>query len=228
MGGHQEPKSPAGPDAESSSAETTDKLPPAEAAGAHIAKNLRPTPASAVDMVELNIPVEAPQKLGSRLSKAKLAKDQDALYVLRNEHGAVLKVGKTSEKAIKGRFSVYKRAGKLTDIDVQVEVYPLDMKALATSGKTAEAYEAILRASMEGQESMPWDNTGGRLGRPGFGTPGEGIRKSPITLGEMRELLEWYKGNKAKIGEELGVHARTVDLWAKSLGLIPKDFKPGK
>ncbi len=231
MGGHVEAK-PGEPAADSAApSEISGKLPPTEMARAAAAKALKPTESLAVDVSQLGIPIEKLVKLESSLSKAKLQPGQDALYILYNENGAVLKVGKTSETAIKGRFSVYKRAGKLTGIDVRAEVIPLDMAKLKTSGKTTEAFESILRKSM-GKEPMLWDNTGGRLleidGTTGFGTPGEGIRKSPITKGEMRELLEIYQGNKKKIGEEIGVHARTVDLWAKSLGLTPKAFKKAK
>jgi hypothetical protein len=231
MGGHVEAK-PGEPAADSASpAQTSEKLPPNEMARAAAAKALKPTESPTVDVSQLGIPMEEPVKLGSSLSKAKLQPGQEALYILYNENETVLKVGKTSETAIKGRFSVYKRAGKLTGIDVRVEVIPLDMAELKRSGKTTEAFESILRKSM-GKEPMLWDNTGGRLleidGSSGFGTPGEGIRKSPITKGEMRELLEIYQGSKKKIGEEIGVHARTVDLWAKSLGLTPKAFKKAK
>jgi hypothetical protein len=79
---------------------------------------------------------------------------------------------------------------------------------------------------MEDQgHAMPWDNTDQRLGRPGFGTPGEGVRTSHLTKGEMAELLQMHKGNLREVGKELGLHSQTVRLWAKALGLVPKDFK---
>jgi hypothetical protein len=177
-------------------------------------------------MKQVGADTDAPQMLGADFSKVKLKPDQDALYILREADGTVLKVGKTSASGAKGRFSVYKRAGKQTGKDLRLEVYPLK-----PGTKTAEFYESALRAKMESQgHGMPWDNTGQRLGRPGFGTPGEGVRKSPVTKGEMKELLERHKGDLRKVGQELGkpprgVHPRTVDLWAKSLGLSPKDFK---
>ena len=154
-------------------------------------------------------------------TKVKLKPGQDALYVLRDSEGVVLKVGKTSESAVTNRFSVYKRAGKLTDKQLHLDVFPLKPGA-----HSAEHFEQALRAEMERLgHRMPWDNTKGRLGRSGFGTPGEGVRSSPVTKGEMAELLTVYKGNLREVGVELGVHRRTVDLWAKSLGLKPKDFK---
>jgi hypothetical protein len=146
---------------------------------------------------------------------------QDALYVLRDSEGVVLKVGKTSESGAKGRFAVYTRAGKLTNKELQLEVYPLK-----ASDRTAESFEKALRTEMESQgHRMPWDNTNARLGRSGFGTPGEGLRAPPVTRGEMAELLTHHKGNLREVGKELGVHSRTADLWAKSLGLSPKNFQ---
>jgi hypothetical protein len=154
-------------------------------------------------------------------TKVKLKPGQDARYVLRDSDGVVLKVGKTSESAVKNRFSVYKRAGKLTDKQLHLDVFPLK-----PSAHNAEHFEKALRAEMEGLgHRMPWDNTDGRLGRSGFGTPGEGVRSSPVTKGEMAELLTVYEGSLRQVGVELGVHAQTVRLWAKSLGLTPKAFK---
>lgn len=156
--------------------------------------------------------------------RIKLDPKRDALYILRDSEGVILKVGKTSDAGVKGRFAVYQRAGRLTEKTLQLEVIPLE-----PSAHTAEHYEIALRAEMEAQgHHMPWDNTGRRLGRDGFGTPGEGIRTSPITKGEMAELLAFFQGDRKQVGRELGIHARTVDLWAKSLGLDTKAFKPKK
>jgi len=41
----------------------------------------------------------------------------------------------------------------------------------------------------------------------------------------MKELLTVHKGNLAEVAKELSVHQRTADIWAKALGLWPKDFK---
>ncbi|WOJ90443.1 hypothetical protein RZS28_03870 [Methylocapsa polymorpha] len=174
------------------------------------------------DMKQIGADAEAPQILAPEdFSSVKLKPGQDALYILRDAEGTILKVGKTSANGAVNRFSVYKRAGTLTGKNVQLEVHPLK-----AGGRNAEFYEQALREQMEGQgHALPWDNTSQRLGRPGFGTPGEGVRKSHVTKGEMAELLTEYKGNLQEVGRELGLHRRTVDLWAKALGLLPKNFK---
>jgi hypothetical protein len=185
------------------------------------------TPAPAVkvkpvDMSSIGAPTEPPQLLDSAdFSKVKLEPGQDALYILRDSEGNVLKVGKTSEAGAKGRFAVYKRAGALTGKQLTLEVHPLK-----PSGRNAEFYEGALRTKMEGEgHKLPWDNTGGRLGRPGFGTPGEGVRTPPVSKERMTELLELHKGNLREVGKDLGVHRRTADLWAKAYGLRPQDFR---
>jgi Domain of unknown function (DUF4157) len=173
------------------------------------------------DMSAIAAKTDAAQMLGKDFSAVKLKPGQDALYILRDADGTILKVGKTSAAGAKGRFSVYKRAGKLTGRELELEVYPLQ-----AGTKNAEFYESALRGHMESQgHALPWDNTGQRLGRPGFGTPGEGSRTSPVTRGEMSELLQHHKGDLRQVGKELGVHRRTADLWAKSLGLNPQAFK---
>jgi uncharacterized membrane protein HdeD (DUF308 family) len=182
----------------------------------------KPAQPKVADMASIGADTDPVQILDAEnFSKVKLKPGQDALYVLRDADGTILKVGKTSEGGAKNRFSVYKRAGKLTGKQLQLEVHPLK-----PSAKNAEHFEGALRTKMESQgNAMPWDNTGGRLGRPGFGTPGEGVRTPPISKGEMQKLLTVHKGDLRAVGKELGVHRRTVDLWAKALGLLPKDFK---
>jgi hypothetical protein len=187
----------------------------------------RPIPVESLkpaDFKKIGADVEKAQILGAEtFSKVSLKPGQEALYVLRDSEGVVLKVGKTSSTAAKGRFRVYKNAGKLTDKHLTLEVIPLK-----PSAHNAEYYEKRLRVEMEGRgHHLPWDNTNGRLGRPGFGTPGEGLRAPPVTKEKMEELLIRHKGNLREIGKELGVHRRTADLWAKSLGLLPRDFKGG-
>lgn len=181
------------------------------------------------DIKKLGIDAEAPLTLTSAdFSKAKLAPGQDALYIVRDADGTVLKVGKTSETAITGRLRVYKNAEKLEGRTIQVEIYPLK-----PSKQKAETFEAALRKKMVGDgHAMPWDNTGNRLGRPGFGTPGEGARTPPVTMEKLKELLILHKGNRREVGKALAkllgrdsVHQRTVGMWAQALGLKTTDFK---
>jgi hypothetical protein len=208
---------PAAPEPGQPPAPAASKPPkPASEAGA-------PPERGSVDMKKhVGADTEPPQVLDAAdFSKVKLKPEQDALYILRDADGTILKVGKTSGSGAKNRFSVYKRAGKLEGRALQLEVHPLK-----PSAHNAEYHEAALRAKMESDgHALPWDNTRGRLGRPGFGTPGEGVRTPPVTTGEMTSLLAKHKGNLREVGKELGVHRRTADLWAKALGLLPKTFK---
>lgn len=182
----------------------------------------KPAQPKVADMASIGADTDPVQILDAEnFSKVKLKPGQDALYILRDADGTILKVGKTSAGGAKNRFSVYKRAGKLTGKQLQLEVHPLK-----PSAHNAEHFEGALRTKMKSEgNAMPWDNTGGRLGRPGFGTPGEGVRTPPITKGEMQKLLTAHNGDLRAVGKELRVHRRTVDLWAKALGLLPKDFK---
>ena len=181
-------------------------------------------PQSPAELQKLGIDAEAPQVLDAdKFSTVQLKPGQEALYILRDAEGNILKVGKTSESAAAGRFSVYKRAGA-----AQVEVYPLK-----ASEQTAETFEQILRKKMATEgHPMPWDNTSGRLGRPGFGTPGEGIRTPPISKEVLEDLLRLHKGNRKQVGEALAkllgrekVHPRTVGMWAQSYGIKTTSFK---
>jgi hypothetical protein len=178
-------------------------------------------PAEPFDMARIGADTEPPQILDAAdFTRVKLKPGQDALYILRDSEGTILKAGKTSASGAKNRFSVYKRAAKLAGKEVQLEVHPLN-----PSKNIAEYYEKLLRTNLESQgHALPWDNTGQRLG-PGFGTPGEGQRTPPVTRGEMIELLQQFKGNLREIGTDLRVHRQTVRLWAKSLGLNPLDYK---
>ncbi len=197
----------------------TDKKTPETDIAKKPAELKRPEP---VNMKDIGAKTDPPQMLDdTNFSKVKLDKGHDALYILRDADGVVLKVGKTSATGAKGRFAVYKRAGKLTGKKLTLEVHQLK-----PGDVTAEFYEKALRTKMEGEgHLLPWDNTGQRLGKPGFGTPGEGLRTPPVTRGEMEELLVAHKGNLKEVGKELGVHQRTADLWAKSHGLNPQDYK---
>lgn len=198
------------------------------ASQATAAKAVAPPTRPPHDMKSIHAPVEDVQQLGSNFSVVKLKPNQDALYILRSADGEILKVGKTSARGAKGRFSVYKRAGDKAGMKLDLEVYPLEVQPhpLKPGVKNAEHYEYALRKQMEGQgQKLPWDNTGRRLGKKGHGTPGEGIRSPPITRGEMTELLEFHKGSRTKVSEELGVHERTVGMWSAALGIDTKRFK---
>jgi hypothetical protein len=178
------------------------------------------------DMEAIGVPTETPQMVGKDLGAARLKPKQKAIYILREVGGKILKVGKTSFKGIRQRARKYMNAARENNMEVEWEVYPLEKPPRGTKAKSAEFYEKKLRDAMEGlNEEMPWDNTGGRLGRTGFGTPGEGVRRSKISKEEMEALLTRHHGNVAKAGEEIGKNGQTVRLWAKSLGLHPKDFK---
>jgi hypothetical protein len=181
-----------------------------------------------VDMSEFGAKTDAPQHLTpDEFGNVKLTPKQDAIYILRDANGNILKVGKTSARGAKNRFSRYKKAGKALGIDLQLEVHPLKR-----SGKKAEHFESALRAKMEAEgHIMPWDNTKGRLGRPGFGTPLERGPKAAtpeISAQDMTALLARHNGNVRAAADELGVHRRTLYLWAKTYNLKPGDFRPKK
>lgn len=179
-------------------------------------------------------PLEGPvQKLdGDQMgSDLGLKPDQDAVYVLRDDQGNVLKVGKTKGEG--SRLSSYKRAGNELDMGLEMEVHPLK------PGVDAEPFEKALRAKMENEgHVMPWDNTDQRLGREGFGTPFErGINVSPppVSPAEMDALLKKHNGDLRAAGKELGqklnakggeIHRDTVRRYAKRLGLDPKTYRP--
>ena len=184
----------------------------------------KPLPSEPFDITKVGAKAEPPQMLDmAQFTEVKLKPGQSALYILRDADGTILKVGKTSAAAAKNRFSVYKGAGKKTGRELRLEVHPLE-----ESARKAEHYESALRAQLEGVgHALPWDNTRGRLGRPGFGTPGEGVRTPPVTKGEMEELLEYYKGNLREVGKDLGVHRRTADLWAKALAPLAQGLQIG-
>ncbi|MGH8104966.1 MAG: hypothetical protein ACREO2_01460, partial [Arenimonas sp.] len=154
------PKDPAPKDPAPKDPAPTDPAPtdpsPKDPAPTTTAPKEAPKTQDPAELKKLGIDAEAPQVLDAAdFSKVQLKPGQDALYILRDADGNILKVGKTSESAASGRFSVYKRAGA-----AKVEVYPLK-----ASEQTAESFEKALRAKMSAEgHAMPWDNTGGRLG----------------------------------------------------------------
>jgi hypothetical protein len=87
--------------------------------------------------------------------------------------GEFLKIGKTTVAEVSDRFGQYVTAGNKWSRKLVAEVWTFR----ARSAKSAEAFEAELRAGLEKAGArLPWDNTplrgrGARLGRPGQGIP---------------------------------------------------------
>jgi hypothetical protein len=171
-------------------------------------------------MTKIGADTEPAQILDSaNFNKVKLKPGQDALYILRDSKGTILKAGKTSYRGAKARFRAYKNGAKIDGIEVELEVHPLN-----PSEHIAEHLEGRLRESLKSQgHALPWDKTGQH--GAGFGTPGEGVRTGVLTKGEMEELLTRHKGNLQEAGREIRKHKDYVRLLAKNLGLVPKDFK---
>ncbi|WP_241757793.1 RHS repeat-associated core domain-containing protein [Myxococcus landrumensis] len=92
------------------------------------------------------------------------------VYVLRDSHsGEILKVGKTTVDKFEGRFDPYVRAGRRTGRELEVDAWTVSRN----SGRTVQSIEGEVRQHLEAQgHAMPWDNSNGRLGRPGPGVPG--------------------------------------------------------
>ncbi|RKH44583.1 hypothetical protein D7X12_10075 [Corallococcus sicarius] len=95
---------------------------------------------------------------------------EGVLYVLRDKKsGELLKVGKTEIATWEGRFEPYARAARRTGRELELDTWTVPKD----SSRSIEYLEAQVRAQLEGQgHRLPWDNTGGRLGRPGPGVPG--------------------------------------------------------
>jgi hypothetical protein len=152
-----------------------------------------------------------------------LKRGEEAVYILRDSSGAVLKVGVAEKGA--GRFSKYKTAAGHLGRDVSLEIAVVR----PGPGKTVRDVEAALRGQI-GQEGqiMPWDSAGGRLGRGQAGEPGgQGtpfVRKSldPYTWtrdGRRVPIAESVAGmlkqgkTHAEIAHELMVKPDTVTRW---------------
>lgn len=145
------------------------------------------------------------------LRKTQDPEGQQAVYILRDSNGNILKVGKTSRSNAAKRFAKYRKAGEKLGIDLILEVTPLKPADALAGGQAkalrGEDVEGPLRSAMEAEgQIMPWDNTGGRLERPGPGVPFERIvgerPRDPVT-GKRTELppeYEWSpEGNIKKI-----------------------------
>jgi hypothetical protein len=117
-----------------------------------------------------------------------------ALYLLKDaKTGEVLKVGKTEAETAVGRFQKYETASRYTGRTLEVEI--LDVKK--TGSFTTESAEKAVRSHYELMgEKLPWDNTGGRLGRPGPGVPGTRLPRSLREQGYAWEGTELIRSSE--------------------------------
>ena len=194
---------------------------------------------------DLGVKSEPVQHLGhDDFDKVQLKPKQDALYIVRDTDGNILKVGTTNGGAVKDRFKKYKDSGDMVGIKVTLEVHPLNMKSLRGKKVKAEHFETKLREKMETDgEIMPWDNSKvynnkGRLGFKGFGTPaerGKNPKMPRIEKDELEDLLKKHNGDTQKAADEYAkkmpnkkLHRRTILRWAQALGLDINTYKPPK
>jgi hypothetical protein len=91
------------------------------------------------------------------------------VYILKDgKTGEILKVGKTTVGRLKRRFGEYVRAGNKWGRELAADVYPMRKRP----GRKVQVFEKEIRAGLEkAGHRLPWDNTNGRLGRPGKGIP---------------------------------------------------------
>jgi hypothetical protein len=93
------------------------------------------------------------------------------VYVLRDaDTDELLKVGQTTVASLDNRFPSYVAAAKRTGRNVVLDTMTFSEKA---TGVEVGKLEGELRKRLNAKgHPLPWDNTGGRLGRPGPGVPG--------------------------------------------------------
>ena len=116
----------------------------------------------------------------------KFANDADSIvYVLRDaKTGELLKVGKSGVNKFIGRFSPYAKAGQRTGRTLE-----LDAISFKKGDFSAEAVEKQIRENLRRNgHRLPWDNTGGRLGRQGPGVPGASLPR------RLRSKYKWDYG----------------------------------
>ena len=97
--------------------------------------------------------------------------DKGIIYLLKDaDTGEVLKVGKTvtDPDTFEGRLDPYARAGRYTGRNLEMELHTVPKP----DGSSLESVEASVREKLVADgHTLPWDNSGVRLGRPGPGVP---------------------------------------------------------
>ncbi len=127
-----------------------------------IETHFEPTKATKIDM-------------GKKKWRADLSSIDDSggvVYLLKDKNtGQILKVGKSKKGNLPGRFEKYKTAQNTTGINLEIEVYSMPKDKNLTFMETAYREKMVIKG-----ESLPWDNTGTRLGVEGSGIPKNNTR----------------------------------------------------
>ena len=95
------------------------------------------------------------------------SKQEGIVYILKTEAGEILKIGKSKVESVGGRFAPYLACANKLGIILVVDVFTIEKN----SSRTIESIESEIRNAFGAGKSLPWDNTGGRLGRKGSGLP---------------------------------------------------------
>lgn len=168
-----------------------------------------------------------------------MKKGDQAIYILRDAaSGAVLKVGIAENHLT--RLTQYANAGRKLGRQLMLDVAVVTPR----SGTTIRDVEVSLRNRLDQEgQVLPWDNTGGRLGRSDRGTPfvhpvgkhlmwdanghlvtkGSGVAPPAVTrvnatADELADLIDRGLSNK-QIAKTKGVATSTVRRWRKRFGL---------
>jgi hypothetical protein len=194
--------------------------------------------------VDINGPVQ--RVTPGKADDLQVSPGDNIVYVLRDRSsGAVLKVGITEAGPAGSRastgFSQYANAGNKLGLDLELEVARVTPRGDAKL-KTVET-QLRERLTAEGN-IMPWDNSGGRLGRGDRGTPfvnpvskelrwdrhgnlvnrntGEQVDVGRSVRRDARSNPEELAGlirqglSNAQIARLKGVHPSTVSKWRKN------------
>ncbi len=88
------------------------------------------------------------------------------VYVVRDKTtGQLLKVGQTTSEKFIGRFEKYVTSSNKTGRALEIDAFEVEINQRG-------AIEGQIRRQLGAEPgTLPWDNSGGRLGRPGSGTP---------------------------------------------------------